>query len=58
MSDLVERMRRRRAPLAIAYDVCAWLLGYAAFAWLRLDSNASSVPWTEVLAVAGGPPPL
>ena len=52
MSDLVTQLRRRRAPLAIAYDVCAWLVSYAAFAWLRLDSDASSVPWNEVLAVA------
>ncbi len=52
MSDLVTQLRRRRAPLAIAYDVCAWLVSYAAFAWLRLDSDASNVPWNEVLAVA------
>ena len=51
MSELVAHLRRRRAPIAIAYDVCAWLLGYAAFAWLRLD-GASSVPWSEVLTVA------
>ena len=52
MSDLVERMRRRRAPLAIAYDLFAWMLGYVAFAWLRLDTTTSSVPWTEVLGFA------
>jgi FlaA1/EpsC-like NDP-sugar epimerase len=52
VSDLVTQLRRRRAPLAIAYDVCAWLVSYAAFAWLRLDSDASNVPWNEVLAVA------
>ncbi|GAB2456174.1 nucleoside-diphosphate sugar epimerase/dehydratase [Nocardioides hungaricus] len=52
MSDLVARMRRHRAPLAIAFDVWAWLVSYVVFAWLRLDSDASQVPWSEVMAVA------
>lgn len=52
MSDLVTRMRRHRAPLAIAFDVAAWLLAYAAFAWLRLDGDSMSVPWAEVMVVA------
>jgi len=51
VSELVAHLRRRRAALAIAYDVCAWLFGYVAFAWLRLDADASSVPWSEVLTV-------
>ena len=51
MSEVVAHLRRRRAALAIAYDVCAWLFGYVAFAWLRLDADASSVPWSEVLTV-------
>jgi FlaA1/EpsC-like NDP-sugar epimerase len=52
VNDVVARMRRRRAALAIAFDVGAWLLAYAAFAWLRLDSDASAVPWSEVMTVA------
>ncbi|MGY2701600.1 FlaA1/EpsC-like NDP-sugar epimerase [Nocardioides sp. HB32] len=52
MSDLVARMRRHRAPLAIVFDVGAWLFAYAAFAWLRLDNDASQVPWRDVMAVA------
>ncbi len=52
VSDLVTQLRRRRAPIAIGFDVSAWLVAYAAFAWLRLDSDASRVPWSEVLAVA------
>lgn len=38
--------------MAIVFDVGAWLLAYAAFAWLRLDSDASAVPWSEVMVVA------
>jgi FlaA1/EpsC-like NDP-sugar epimerase len=52
VSDLVIQLRRRRAPIAIGYDVCAWFVAYAAFAWLRLDSASTSVPWSEVLTVA------
>jgi FlaA1/EpsC-like NDP-sugar epimerase len=52
VTDLVTRLRRHRAPLAIAFDVLAWLFSYTAFAWLRLDSDASSVPWVEVIGVA------
>ncbi|MGB0102224.1 MAG: polysaccharide biosynthesis protein, partial [Nocardioides sp.] len=40
--------------MAITFDVGAWLAGYAAFAWLRLEGNAVSVPWSEVMAVAVG----
>lgn len=52
VSDIVAQMRRQRAPIAIAFDVCAWLGTYAIFAWLRLDSDVASVPWRGVLAVA------
>ena len=52
MSDIVATLRRHRAPLAIAFDAGAWLLAYATFAWLRLDSDASAVPWSEVMTVA------
>jgi FlaA1/EpsC-like NDP-sugar epimerase len=52
VGDLVARMRRHRAPLAVSFDVAAWLLSYAVFAWLRLDSDASQVPWGEVMAIA------
>ncbi|GAA4379495.1 nucleoside-diphosphate sugar epimerase/dehydratase [Nocardioides caricicola] len=38
--------------MAIAFDVGAWLLAYVVFAWLRLDSDASAVPWSSVVAVA------
>ncbi|HEY0950277.1 polysaccharide biosynthesis protein, partial [Nocardioides sp.] len=38
--------------MAIAYDSFAWLFSYAAFAWLRLDADAASVPWSDVLAAA------
>lgn len=52
MSDLVARMRRHRLPLAVAFDVAAWLVAYAAFAWLRLDTATAEVPWVEVMVVA------
>ncbi|WP_296603978.1 nucleoside-diphosphate sugar epimerase/dehydratase [Nocardioides sp.] len=52
MSDLIGHFRRRRAALAVGYDTAAWLVGYAAFAWLRLDSDSSSVPWSEVMTIA------
>lgn len=37
--------------MAIGFDVAAWLFSYAAFAWLRLDSDVAQVPWSEVIAV-------
>ncbi len=52
MTDLVARMRRHRLPLAVAFDVSAWLFSYVAFAWLRLDTDSASVPWAEVVVVA------
>ena len=51
VSDVVARMRRHRVAFAIAFDIGAWLIGYAVFAWLRLDSDASAVPWQEVMTV-------
>ena len=54
VSDLVPLLRRYRAPLAITFDVFAWVVAYLAFAWLRLEGNASSVPWLEVTAVGIG----
>ncbi|WP_395657325.1 polysaccharide biosynthesis protein [Nocardioides sp.] len=45
-------MRRHRALFAVLFDVGAWLIGYAVFAWLRLDSDATAVPWPEVMTVA------
>ena len=54
VSDLVPLLRRHRAPLAIGYDVAAWLVGYLLFAWLRFDAVTSNVPWLEVTAVGLG----
>lgn len=54
MSDLVALMRRHRAPLAVLFDVGAWLTSYVVFAWLRLDGASASVPWGEVMVVACG----
>ena len=47
-------MRRFRLPLVVGWDVAAWVAAYAVFAWLRFDSDADQVPWTEVIAVALG----
>ncbi len=54
MSDLVPRLRRHRALLAIGYDVLAWLAAYHLFAWLRFDTVAEDVPWLEITAVGLG----
>jgi FlaA1/EpsC-like NDP-sugar epimerase len=51
VSDLVPRIRRRRAALAIGYDTLAWLVAYWVFAWLRFDTVLASVPWLEVTLV-------
>jgi FlaA1/EpsC-like NDP-sugar epimerase len=53
VNQIVARVRRRRAPLAIAFDVGSWVSSYVIFAWLRLDGDSLSVPWAEVFAVAG-----
>jgi FlaA1/EpsC-like NDP-sugar epimerase len=52
VSDLVARLRHHRLPLAVGFDVGAWLFSYAAFAWLRLDTDSANVPWGEVIVVA------
>jgi FlaA1/EpsC-like NDP-sugar epimerase len=54
VSDFVSLLRRRRVPLAISFDVTAWIVAYLAFAWLRFDASATSVPWLEVLLVGVG----
>jgi hypothetical protein len=51
VNDLVPLFRRYRAPLAIGFDVCAWVVAYIVFAWLRFEGHASHVPWPEVVAV-------
>ena len=51
MTALVPLFRRHRAPLAIGFDVTAWILAYLVFAWLRFEGEAHSVPWHEVAAV-------
>ena len=50
----MRQLRRYRLPLVLGYDVAAWLAAYAAFAWLRFDSDADQVPWGEILAVGLG----
>ena len=52
MDDLIPAIRRHRAVFAIGFDTAAWLLSFALFAWLRLDSEFSSVPWTWIGLVA------
>ena len=38
--------------MAVGFDCVAWLIGYAIFAWLRMDQVAIDVPWSETLSVA------
>ncbi len=42
-------LRHYRSWVVAAYDVAAWLVCYALFAWLRYDQVSAQVPWREVL---------
>ena len=54
MSDVIVQLRRFRALISVAFDSACWVFSYFAFAWLRFDAEATSVPWMEVGAVALG----
>ena len=51
LGDFVAQLQRRRAPLAISFDICAWMAAYLVFAWLRFDTVHEQVPWVDVLAM-------
>lgn len=52
MSDMVGRLRRKRAPQAVSIYVTAWVGTCAAFAWLQPGSITVAVPWSMLAAVA------
>ncbi len=52
MFDLMPGLRVYRTVAIAAYDVCAWLVCFAFFAWLRFDQVSADVPWREIMAVA------
>src|SRR5690349_6566930 len=52
MGGIADALRRRRAAVSIGFDSGAWVLSYAAFTWLRLDTDADAVPWTSTILLA------
>ena len=52
MNDVSRWMRRHRAWVSVSFDTLAWLVGFAVFAWLRLDTVTTAVPWVAVLVFA------
>lgn len=52
MSDVVAVLRSRRVFVVVTYDVAAWLISFAVFAWLRYDGVGADVAWADVTVVA------
>lgn len=52
MISLVAFARRFRMQVSIAFDVACWIVAFFAFAWLRYDGVAESIPLVAVALVA------